>query len=348
MPEPDNLNNRFPNAFPWKRTIIGLIITGLALWFLSHDIQWADLRSAIQSARKDMIAWAVVVIVITGLLKGWRWQLLYYPIRPSFLSVYRALMLGQMLNLISPIPRLGDLYRISQIHRGTQMTRAETVGTLVSEKSFDILITALMVLILIPFFAVPDFIQNRVITVALLAFGLIAALYLLVFQAEGILKLTGWFVSWLPEMISSRLLNLAERILMGLSALRNLRITSILILQSVAIGILSMLTPLLLFWAFDLTAYGVVEAVLMNTASILSLSVPSAPGKIGTFESVAVAMLAYFGIADDSLRLGYAILYHLVVFIPPILIGGYAALSGGLNLRDSFRPVSQLPVTSDQ
>lgn len=323
--------------FPIVRFIIGLVITVVSVWYLSRDIEFVDLRSAISSARMEFIYLAVVVIIVTGFAKAWRWQLLYYPHRPNYISVYRALMLGQMLNLISPIPRVGDIYRIYQVHQGVDVTRGQTLGTLVSEKSLDFLLTAVMVLILIPFFAVPDFIQNRAATLILFSAGLIGSLYLLVFQAGPILKIATWCFSWLPERLSIRLNLLAERTLNGLDALRHPGITSLLILISAGIGLLSILTPLLLFWAFGLDQYGLDEAVFMNTATILSLSVPSAPGKIGTFDSVAVAMLAYFGTESDSLRLSYAIVYHIVAFVPPILIGVYVLFSnqwGVPSLRD--------------
>ncbi|MEM8860956.1 MAG: lysylphosphatidylglycerol synthase transmembrane domain-containing protein [Chloroflexota bacterium] len=318
---------------PWGRTIVGLLISAGCVWYFSRSIDVAQLGSAFQSARIGSIIWAVLVIVLTGFAKAWRWQWLYFPAVPKFWPTFQALMTGQVINLVSPIPRLGDVARLYQMQRSSQLTVGQTLGTIVTEKSFDLLLTVLLAVIIIPFFAVPDFISEQLLSLALVVVFLVVALYVVVFQAGRLLKLTEVVIRPLPERIGNFIYKLADRSLAGLAVLKNGRITFYLVLLSAGIGILSFLTPLLIFYAFDLP-YGIAEALLMNAVLTLSISIPSAPGRIGTFETFVVSVLLLFGFQDEAVSLAYALVYHAVVVVPTLIIGGVALALSDWKLGD--------------
>ena len=317
--------NRY--RIPWGKTLVGLLISLASIAYFSTQVDFSQLRGALLSAKVGPIVWGVVVILITGAAKAWRWQWLYYPATPVFSPVYRSIMSGQMLNLISPIPRLGDLARLYQMQTSSQIPAGTTLGTIVSEKSFDLLLTVLLGLAIIPFFAIPDIVSQQMFSLAIVAVVLLAVLVLLVFQAERILSLVQAITRPLPTKVAAFLNKLADRSLQGLAVLKHGRVTVFLVLLSAGIGVLSFLTPLLVFQAFDMP-YGVTEALLMNAFLSLSLTLPSAPGRIGAFESFVVAALVLFGSQDDVLNLAYAITYHAIAVIPILIIG---ALSLGLS-----------------
>ncbi|MEM9776146.1 MAG: lysylphosphatidylglycerol synthase transmembrane domain-containing protein [Chloroflexota bacterium] len=168
---------------PWGRTIIGLLISAGCVWYFSRSIDVSQLGDAFRSAKIGPIIWAVLVIVLTGFAKAWRWQWLYYPAVPKLRPTFQALMTGQVINLVSPIPRLGDVARLYQMQRSSQLTVGQTLGTIVTEKSFDLLLTVLLAVVIIPFFAVPHFISEQLISLALIVVFLVGALYVVVFQA---------------------------------------------------------------------------------------------------------------------------------------------------------------------
>ena len=315
----------------------GLLIAALCIWYLANQVDGASLRAALASAEIPPIILAIFIILITGPAKTWRWQLLYDPskTRPAFVPTYAALMVGQMVNIISPISRLGDLARIFHLHQSSGVNRGESLGTLVSEKSFDLLFTVLLVLGLLPLMTVPQFISNPISTLAIVAVCLLLALYLLAFRGEWVLAVFGRITRLFPFAIASRLDKLAASTLQGLSALRDTRRILLLLLANIIVTMLSVATPFIMFRAFGLSL-GIAEAMLLNIAVVLGLSLPGAPGRVGLFEGVVYAMLAYFGVADESIQLGYAIIFHVVVLAPPLLIGTILAVTSGYNWRESF------------
>lgn len=305
----------------WGKTLIGLLVSAACIYYFSQQVNLAQLGDAFLTANVGPIIWAVVIIVMTGLAKAWRWRWLYYPDVPEFGPTYRSIMSGQVLNLVVPIPRVGDVARLYQMQASSGIPAGRTLGTIVSEKSFDLLLTVLLALAIVPFVAIPDIVSQQVFSFALIAIFLLLVLYVLVYQAERILNLTALVVRPLPTGVGDFVMKLAKRSLQGLAVLKDGRITLFLILLSAGIGVLSFLTPLFIFRAFNMP-FGVVEALLMNAIVTLSISVPSAPGRIGTFESFVFAVFLLLGFQDESISLAYALVYHAVVVVPTLIIGG--------------------------
>jgi uncharacterized protein (TIRG00374 family) len=328
------------NKIPWVRTLVGLLVSAVSIYYFANQIDFAQLGDAFRSAKITPIFWAVVVLIITGFAKAWRWQWLYYPAVPKFRPTFHSIMSGQLINLLSPIPRLGDVARLYQMKQSSQIAVGQTLGTLVSEKSFDFLLTVLLAIVIIPIYNVPDFVSQQMFSLALIALFIIIALYFFVYQAERILKITAYCLRPFPEKISSFTYKLADRSLAGLAVLKHGRITLYLILLSTAIGILSFVTPLLLFVAFDLPL-GLPEALLLNAVLLLSLSLPSAPGRIGTFEPIVVGILLLFGLSESPANWAFALMYHAVGLVTTLVIGGWSLAMSDWKISEIFNKSAQ-------
>ena len=62
------------------------------------------------------------------------------------------------------------------------------------------------------------------------------------------------------------------------------------------------------------------DCILILFISSLALSIPSAPANIGTFEFSVISAMNMIGVS--SYQLEFAIILHLVTFIPYTIIGG--------------------------
>ncbi|MEE8391601.1 MAG: lysylphosphatidylglycerol synthase domain-containing protein, partial [Anaerolineae bacterium] len=72
--------------------------------------------------------------------------------------------------------------------------------------------------------------------------------------------------------------------------------------------------------AFELTS-SVTPVLLLLAALQAGVAVPSLPGSVGVFEGICIAVLTLFGIGQEkALATGLAL--HVVVFVPPVLLGG--------------------------
>ena len=149
------------HQIPWGRTVAGLLISAVAVYYFVRQTDADQLGSAFRSAKILPIVLAVVVIVLTSLAKAWRWQWLYHPAVPKFRPTFRAIMTGQLLNIVSPIPRLGDVARLYQMQQSSDLPVGQTLGTIVTEKSFDLLLTVLLALLIIPLYNVPESVSQQ-------------------------------------------------------------------------------------------------------------------------------------------------------------------------------------------
>ena len=100
------------------------------------------------------------------------------------------------------------------------------------------------------------------------------------------------------------------------------------------ISVFYFLTPYILFQAFNLP-FTLVDAIILHIGVTVTTATVPTPGKIGVFEATVLGILSYLGDIPESRLLGYAIIYHIVTILPPILLGGLVALRTDLNWRKS-------------
>jgi glycosyltransferase 2 family protein len=322
-----------PPAVSWRRVVFSLLLSGLALWALTRSLDWADVTAALLAANHAYTLLGTAVILLTLLLKAQRWQMLFHPDqrqarwRPAF----SAMMLGQLFNLLIPV-RVGDLARIYTFHQETGIGKARALGTLVVEKLVDLLMLAATLFLLLPFLVIPELSQHRGVLLTAVAGTGCLILYLLAYQTRPIINLLRRLAAKLPTAVGQRIMNLIVAGLQGLSALRSRRMTFLLLLNSAVIAFLAVLTPWTLFPAFGLEL-GLKEAAILHLVLTAGLTPPSTPGKILIFEGLVVFTLQQLGQSDNAILLSYAILFHLVVMLPQIILGSLAAVTSKWDWR---------------
>lgn len=106
-----------------------------AIWdsFIHADYLWVFL--------------VMVCMMVSHLARALRWQLLYRPmgLRPRLNNVMGAVVVTYMANLA--FPRLGEVLRCALLHNSDNIPIQKSVGTVVTERCFDILAFGVVVLI---------------------------------------------------------------------------------------------------------------------------------------------------------------------------------------------------------
>jgi uncharacterized protein (TIRG00374 family) len=328
-------------SIPWFRLLAGLILAALGLWLVFRETSLTAVKAALQQAQLGYVALALLVIVGTGAVKSWRWQLLYYPQSPlpSYSALFWSLHLGQLVNSILPFLRAGDLVRIIDVDRRTRVGKSRTLGTLVVEKVLEMITLALTVLIMVPFLVVPSFVRDSGLVVAATGLFALIFLWLIAYETPIILRVTTAIVKRFPRRIAQRLMPILVSGLGGLVALRSKRAVAGLLGSSVLVGIMYVLTPAILFRALNIDL-GLVEGAAIH--SVLSIgTLPSwAPANVGVFEFLVAYMLRFFDEGDGGVILAYTIVFHLVVLLPQIILGGIAAIKGS-RLESAMREAAQ-------
>lgn len=327
-----------PLAHIWWRVLLGLLIAAAAIWYFAQNVSAREVWAGIKSAELLPILLTIFIIITTGLTKSLRWKLLFSPseTQPPLRVSYAAVMLGQMVNLISPIPRLGDVMRLYHVHDSADTNIGQAFGTVVTEKSLDLLVMLITIVLLLPFLALE--VVNPLPTLGGIVAAVLIVLYLLAYQTAWVVQVAERTVGWLPNAISSRLMKLVNATLRGVSALRDPRLIIQLLLISGFISILHILPAYLLSQAFNFNLT-FADAALINFAAFFGILIPAGAINIGVQELLISFVLAQLGIVDEAAALSYALVYRAVVILPPLLIGGFIATTLRWNWRVAWQKV---------
>ena len=310
----------------WLRRInfllgVGLMVWGL--WYVTRQITLAEIGRALRQANGGYVVLGTAVILLTLAVKTYRWRLLFHPPeqRPPARIAFWAMMLGQFVNTAVPFLRMGELARVYALSRPTGLSKMRALGTLLVEKTLDLVMLILTLLILLPFVVLPDFMTERGFLLGGTAILALLFLYLLAYQTDFIIKLLRAIARRLPDFLGHRLLSWGVSGLEGLAALRSHRTNLTLFATSAAIALLAILTPWVIFPAFGLP-YGLKEAALINVILLIAGSIPlPTPAGLGIVEFAVMFMLRQFGLQDEALAFSYAITFHLVADLPKLIFG---------------------------
>lgn len=324
--EKSSKSQRAGRFLPWFNLALAIILVGLGIWYLSGKLTLGEIATALSLADIRYILLALVLTLITMLIKTFRWQLMFVTPDESydFSPFFWSLILGQYVNLIVPFLRLGEIARIFALNRQIDMPMTRTLATLVLEKVLDMFVFVVGIALLLPLVILPEFMDepNRFIWI-LPAIALLI-LYLIGYQTERIVSLFSALEERVPIRLAKRILRWSQTGLEGLSSLRSPGLSILLVGLSVLIFVLSILVPFYIFAAFNMDL-GIVEAAVIHIVVTIATTPPSTPGKIGVFNGVVALTLLSLGLDDEAVIISYSIVFYLVVVVPQIVLGIIAA-----------------------
>jgi len=323
----------------WLSILFTVVLLLAGIWYLVSRVSLAEMGQALAAANPWFILLSLATVIGTLLLKAWRWQLMFPPRTqaPPLPPFFWAMLLGAYINVLIPFLRLGELARIVAIDQGAGIKKTRALTTLVLEKTLDLLMLGLTIVIVVTAVALPPSLDQTTttLTASAAALFIFLFLYLVAAHTEQVVRVLAAIFGHLPTALGERPSRWTVSGLAGLAALRSRGLALALVGLSVLIAILSVLTPLLLLWAFHLP-FGWVEAAIINIAIMVALVPPSTPGKIGIFDGVVAFLLLQFGYDNQATIASYTIVYHLVVVLPLILLGSMAASRTRTPLRQEW------------
>ena len=294
--------------------VISLAFLVLAL----RGIRLADLWAALREANYAWLIPGVLITVALLFLKGWRWQLLFVPeYRLRFWSVFTAMCAGYLASNVLP-GRAGELVRLVLVSTEEKVSAARTLSTIVVERLLDILTLLVILLLLLPFVALPGDMTRSAQVLGVAALAGAAAMVVLSFWKERVL---GWAhamfrrVRFLDRPGTYAALG---HLIDGFAALRGrlgLWLVGISFLGWVGVIGMAWSSARAVHLAAPVTA--IVFAVVVTTLGML---LPSTPGYIGVFHYLVTVALAPFGVPKEQ-ALTFALVWHGVNYLTLSLSG---------------------------
>jgi uncharacterized protein (TIRG00374 family) len=318
--EYNSLNNQRKKRFTTLAiALAGITVSVLTLWYSFRTTSISQIITIISNANWLFIFLGILIVLINNLIKAIRWKLLIdVPgIRLNLSPIFSSLMIGQMLNIVSPV-RVGDLTRAYQIG-GMGPGRIFVLGTVMVEKVLDLVAFALFFVLLILAIPLPAWFNRTGISFAVVAILFTIIMVVLTNYQDWFLQKISFILRWLPDRFEIKMKNW---MVSGLSSLKPLRKSKVLIEISIWTTLIwgsSILTNYLVAKSLNINLHWSAW-VLVLLALMAGITIPSIPGKIGLFEFICLLSLGVYGVHRED-ALAFGILLHLVAFLPIILLG---------------------------
>lgn len=315
----------------WVVTI-GLFVSIFFLYGAFRNLHPEDFFTSLQQVNPGLLGIGAVVYFGAVIIIALRWQFVLRAIQfVPLLPLTQLVCIGYMGNNVYPL-RAGEALRIFLLRRNHGVPVARSTTVVIVERVFDGLV--MLAFIFMGLLFVPLENAGAIHTVATIAAPLFLAALLIFFvlaaKPDLLRRLVIFFSRFLPGKLRAIIQKLAEEIIHGLEALRSPVYLAGAVLSSfITWGIEAGVYWLVMF-AFGLEQPYPLALLIVGTVNLAGL-IPAAPGNVGVYEFFVSTVMSAAGTPVDT-GAAYAIVVHIVIWLPVTLAGFFFLARQGLNL----------------
>ena len=311
--------------------------------FGHNRIHWAELWEALLQVRFVYLTIGGAVLIVSLGIRSYRWRLLLQPVKKiSFRTVFALESIGYLLNNVLPF-RLGELGRAYLMGEREEMSRVSVLATILVERILDMLGLLFLVGLTLLLYRFPAHTLNPAVTISLgVLFTLLLLLLLLaIIYREFTRRAARLVARLLPGHLAEKFNRAVSSFLDGLEVLRQTHHYLQIFVTTVSLWILYLIIILATLAAFSLFNRDypliwespLVTALVVLTITSIGISIPSAPGAVGTYHAAAQFALSLFGV-PSVISIPLAIVLHLLSYLLLNILGFYYFWTFQLSVRE--------------
>ena len=300
--------NRMINIVNDPKAIAGILISAGGIYWAFKDFQFVEFSNSIQTVNYSYLLLATLFLWASVWFRAIRWRYLYRKeALPTTASLYRAELMGYFGNNVLPL-RLGELMRAYLIGREWHLPKSYVFGTIVLERILDAISLAFLSFLLIMFYPLEGSLIKTIIWVSCLTFMVMLICWIILRQLKTIKG-------------NHKILNALKQMIDGVLSINKGALLPVTAVSMLIWGIYYLDVYLLQYaFGFNLTFPQVLMVLVLSS---LALSIPSAPGMIGTYHAaVKYTIVDIFGFAPHD-GISFAIIMHAYGYIFLTLLGAY-------------------------
>lgn len=326
-----------------RNLVIGILISVISLALALAGVEWERTGEALRRADWRYLLPAGVAILAYLVARAARWRILLGS-GVSLADAFSVINIGYLISNVLPF-RLGDPARAVAIGLGGKVKISTALSTVVVERVFDMLTVVLLLAVTVPFVGEAGWAQRAGYLGGVLGLGAMGAMILLAVRPGWGRRVVRWILGRVPSMDQDRWLEWFDGLLEGLGALRSVPRAVGLMAWSIVIWGLTVGHYLAILAAFT-DQPTVVRASFLTSTTGLGMAVPSAPGAMGVFHSVArYALQLPFGVAAETAII-VAFASHTFQYLVMCLLGVVGLIQQNLSFA-SLRVDATATVTKE-
>ena len=312
--------------------ILGVLISVIGLYYAFRQINFWELWIIIKNVNFILVILAIVILLLSNVIRAWRWQILVKPIKDvSFEPAFSSIMIGYFGNSVLPF-RMGEFLRAFVVADKTSLTASTAFGTIVIERILDFIGLSTVILLIMTVYPLTSVGGSIIIGVIVLSLTAFIFFFLFGgFKSSLLVKIEK--SSLLRIGLLHKILPFIKNFLDGATTIRATNKLGIILLYTLIIWIMYYCSTYLATIAtgIELEWFGFGVLLISTT---LAISIPAAPGYIGTYHAAAVYILTNLFDVGRIDAQAAAIILHAVGTIPIVIIGAGYFLNSSLNFKD--------------
>ncbi|HQR33333.1 MAG TPA: lysylphosphatidylglycerol synthase transmembrane domain-containing protein [Blastocatellia bacterium] len=326
-----------------KQILILAVGVGLIYWFVNR-LDWATVGEYLRHAKLWPLLLAAVLINLTIFVRSLRWQVFLAPIaqvRLSNLIAATAVGFGGLF----VIGRAAEIIRPTVLSLRERLQPSATFATILIERIFDTVTVVTLFAICLLFSTLPpeqaifwQKVGGTKMLGLIFLIGISVGLVVLVFLKLKAKTVMPWLAAKstrLPKKLAQLLLNFVGHLADGLGILLDLKKLFIAVLYTIVVWSLIASATWLTLYAFGLS-FPLMRIIFILGFGLVGSIVPTPGGSAGAFHAAAAKALEFLGV-ESNLAASVAIVYHLIAFGPPFVLGLYYLIRHDISfnqLRD--------------
>lgn len=338
--------------------ITGLLLSGIALYVTFKNIPLLELVGYLKTVNYWWVIPAVLIALLSFLIRVVRWQLLLYPVnKTGFWSAYHPLMIGFMLNCLLP-GRVGELARPAIFYKKERVAFSKVLATVGAERVFDVFVLLISFVIVLASVNISPALDltfgnyhlNKAtlevvgMTTLKLAFGLTACIALVSlrqsrrFIKRMILSLpdlfffaSGPFKENIRERLCLKLVQIVDNVAAGFHLLKSPQKVGLCLCLSFLVWAVAAVSYYVMTFGCPGIELSFLEVYAVMVILCFFISLPSAPGFWGLWEAGGVFGLLIFGVSSKEAA-GFTLANHVFQMVPVIIAGLISSVITGVNV----------------
>ncbi len=309
-----------------RTVLVSVLAIALFAWFLNHA-NLADVWVQVRRARLDLLIVGFVMVVLSYVIRAYRWQYLLRPIgRTRFRTAFRTTVIGAAALAVLPA-RAGDVLRPYLLARQEGLSTSATLATIVMERVIDLV--AMLALLALYVWGTADpsrlpapLLRTIEVSVALAGAAVLVLMtltWIMATHPERIGRLVLSAARILPSAMADRLAGYARTFSSGFAVAREPRALAAALFWSFLLWLVIAGEVWLVAIAFGIYM-PFTGAFLLLALLVIGVAVPT-PGGIGSYhEAYRIGVTMFFGAANDA-AVAAAIVTHAISYVPVVLAG---------------------------
>jgi len=315
-----------------RKRFWGLFLTVGLLVYCFYDLDLRAIGVALSGLKFKILIPLLFLEIIITYVRSARMKFFIDPLKQEKVTgIFPIYCVGTMVNWLMPY-FTGQVARVYLFSKKFKLKKTFFTTTSVLEAILDGTSLFALVIITSMFVVIPDEFKGWHLIIFGGAIAFVAAILLVISRSH---RKSRYFIKRSTIKMSPRVKKKIEDIsfsfFSGLETLKSSKHFSVVSLLSVTSWILQAAMVYLLVIAFGYKI-NIAGAVIITALVNIMMTIVVAPGNIGTFQGATVAAMAPFGVGKSE-ALAFSFLLHILVYLPPIVLGSLYALKEGLTFK---------------